>query len=221
MRYVSARGISRWFSIAVTTLTVSACGGGGGGNGGGGSPPATGPSLSLSTQSMTFTARAPGVDAPAQNVTATVTDAAQITGTLYFVVTIEGPAVRTVGNIVVNSQSTGTATVTPQLSSTLGPGTHTSTIRVAACVGSATCASGHLRNSPQTINVTYTVDQFRSRHKLLASDSGVAFTSLPSLAKLTRTLQVRDSQGHAIPWSASSDQSWLNVTATGITSTLR
>jgi hypothetical protein len=52
-------------------------------------------------------------------------------------------------------------------------------------------------------------------HKLLVADNGVALASMPALSTLTKTLRVTDNLGGATPWSASSDQTWLGVTASG------
>ena len=52
-------------------------------------------------------------------------------------------------------------------------------------------------------------------HKLLVADNGVALASMPALSTLTKTVRVTDNLGGATPWSASSDQTWLSVTASG------
>jgi hypothetical protein len=52
-------------------------------------------------------------------------------------------------------------------------------------------------------------------HRLLASDNGVAFASMPSLSKLTRTLQVRDSLNLSTGWTAVSSEAWLTATPSG------
>ncbi|HJV91028.1 MAG TPA: hypothetical protein VJ623_12045 [Holophagaceae bacterium] len=54
-------------------------------------------------------------------------------------------------------------------------------------------------------------------HKLLVTDTGAAFASMPGLSSLTRTLQVRDNLGATTGWTASSDQPWLTVTPSGTT----
>lgn len=202
-----------FFLLAATLLT--ACGGGGGGGGTATGTPDLGPTFSVSTRNITFNARAPGVAVASQTITASITRSNEISGTLYIVATVQGPAVSNVGNITITSSSTGSATIIPASSRTLGAGTHTSTISISACVNSPTCATGRLNGSPQTINVSYTVGEFQRRHQLVASDVGIAFTSLPARALLTRTISVRDTLGHTTGWSASADQSWLAVTPSG------
>lgn len=54
-------------------------------------------------------------------------------------------------------------------------------------------------------------------HKLLLNDTGIAFASMPTLSRLTRTLKVRDNSGIHSAWSARADQPWLSVTASGTT----
>src|SRR5688572_21655028 len=192
MRYVVATKIARFVCLVLAASILAGCGGGGGAsappNGGSANAEAR---LTLANTSLTFKSRAPGAEPPEAYITASIAGATQISGTLYVLIAVEGPAVRDVANININPQTlSGSAAVYPQVSRTLGVGTHTSTIRITACVNSPTCSSGQLRDSPQVVNVTYSIEAFQPRHKLLASDTGIAFTSLPSLSSLTRTLQV-------------------------------
>jgi hypothetical protein len=174
--------------------------------------------LSVSTQNMTFAARSPGLQVAAQSVTATILRPQELNGTLYVTVTEQGQAVASIGALNVSSQTfSGTATVTPATSRSLGAGTHISTIRINACLNSPTCASGHLQGSPWVINVTYTIDPFRSRHDVISSRTGVAFASMPGLSSLTQTLSITDTLDHVTSWSATDDAPWLAVTAAGVT----
>ncbi|RFP13585.1 hypothetical protein D0T23_14335 [Duganella sp. BJB475] len=66
-----------------------------------------------------------------------------------------------------------------------------------------------------TFPVTLTIDAFE--HKVLASEAGVAFTSVPGWSRLSRTLTVSDNLGKNTRWSAHSDQAWLSVTSAGQT----
>lgn len=54
-------------------------------------------------------------------------------------------------------------------------------------------------------------------HLLLASQAGVAFVSTPTAnwSRLTQAVKVSDNYGLATPWTAQSDQSWLQVTSSG------
>ncbi|MET4027780.1 hypothetical protein ABIE59_003323 [Marinobacter sp. MBR-99] len=53
---------------------------------------------------------------------------------------------------------------------------------------------------------------------LLIDDNGVALTSFPTAAEASSfSVKVRDNAGESIPWSATSSQSWLSVTAAGTT----
>jgi len=85
----------------------------------------------------------------------------------------------------------------------MSAGTHTGSLAFSVTVNGDTVTA----SLPVTLNL--------DTHRLLASDTGVALTSMPTLAKLTRTLQVRDNLGLATPWAATSDQPWLAVTPSG------
>jgi hypothetical protein len=54
-------------------------------------------------------------------------------------------------------------------------------------------------------------------HRLRVEDPGVAFCSMPTLSRLSRGVRVEENAGVSTSWSASSDQSWLSVTASGTT----
>jgi hypothetical protein len=174
--------------------------------------------LTLSTNAITFNAASPGLRVAAKSFSASIAQSQELEGTLYIVVTETGPAVSSVSTLALPSSTySGTATVTPAPSKTLGTGTHLATIQIRACTNDPTCATNQLRNSPQTIAVTYTVDPFRSRHDIVADRTGIAFASMPGLASLTRTVAITDTLDHVIAWEASSNQSWLTVTAAGVT----
>lgn len=93
-------------------------------------------------------------------------------------------------------------TVTPNPGG-LAAGTHTTTIDFSAVVN----------GDRLTASLTVVLDV--DARRLLASDTGVAFAKTPGLARLTRTLAVRDNFGAATPWEAAADQPWLKVTASG------
>ncbi|MGJ7605887.1 YncE family protein [Variovorax sp. LT1R20] len=57
------------------------------------------------------------------------------------------------------------------------------------------------------------------KRQLLPSEWGIGFASAPGGAALTRTLRVTDSRGGALPWTATSNASWLSVTSGGTTGT--
>lgn len=163
-----ARQAVQWHLVWLFLL-LSACGGGGGGETPAtnantpptsnepppSSPPpaGTGATFTLSTDSLTFATANLNSIPPTQTLTATVPT--NLSGTLYFVVQVTGPAVISVDNFTVTSSTTGRATVYPEFASKLGAGTHTSTITVTACTNDPTCATGQLPGSPRTVNVTY------------------------------------------------------------------
>jgi IPT/TIG domain len=166
---------TRLISGLCITVWLAACGGGGGsddpaastpppsGNNPPGAnpppnnpPPSSGaPAFSLSTAAVNFVTPNRNATPLAQKITATVTG--NVSGTLYILVQVTGPAVRSVSNITITGSTSGEATVFPAMAGTLGVGTHTSTITVTACTNDPTCATGQLSGSPRTVNVTYTV----------------------------------------------------------------
>ncbi len=54
-------------------------------------------------------------------------------------------------------------------------------------------------------------------HRLVVSDTGVAFAKTPSLSSVSRTLKVLDNFGLSTGWTATSSKSWLTVTSSGTT----
>jgi len=149
----------------ITTILMG-CGGGGGGDpatGGGGSttppppPPPAQATFSLNTATLHFQAAKPNGAVPAsQTVTASVTGGT-VTGTLYIVVRVTGPAVANVTNITLSSSTSGQGSVVPADPAQLGYGSFSSTITVAACTTDPNCTGAQLAGSPATINATYTV----------------------------------------------------------------
>lgn len=90
--------------------------------------------------------------------------------------------------------------------SLVAPGQYTGAVRIDATV----------RGEPfsRTVPVTFN----KEGHWIQVSSLGAAFSSFPGRSVLTRTLEVRSSQGRTdVPWTAQSDQSWLTVTPSGLT----
>jgi hypothetical protein len=88
----------------------------------------------------------------------------------------------------------------------LAVGSHTATV---------TFTNGY---QTATVNVSLSMTFTSQHHTLEVIGNGVALTSTPSLSRLTRTLQVEDSLGlTTTPWTATSNQTWLTVTASGTT----
>ncbi|WP_161828244.1 IPT/TIG domain-containing protein [Steroidobacter agaridevorans] len=140
---------------------LSACGGGGGGDsgggGGGGGSSGNQGQFTISPASLTFSATSIESGAlPPMTITGTVSGVSP--QTLYINARVSGPAVSSVGNIAISGPTSGTAQVYPVAPMTLGgPGSYSSVITVTACTTSIACTSGII-GTPQTINVTYTID---------------------------------------------------------------
>ena len=64
-----------------------------------------------------------------------------------------------------------------------------------------------------SVPVTFNLDS----HLLVAAQTGVAFVSTPTAnwSRLAQAVKVSDNYGLATPWTAQSDQTWLQVTSSG------
>jgi hypothetical protein len=174
--------------LLALAVLVSACGGGGGGGGGGDQEPA----FSLNTNSVAFSAASPSSGAPAvRTITGTVTGSP--TGTLFIVIEQPPPSITNpIGNLstVTVSGGSGQATLTPKAPDQLGAGAFTATITIRACLNDSTCATGQLRGSPQTLNITYAIgSSVRGDsvmpHAVPASESGTVVIRAQSLRSVT------------------------------------
>jgi len=67
----------------------------------------------------------------------------------------------------------------------------------------------------QNVAITFNKDG----HRLIASEPGVALVSTPAPGwnRLTHDVKIHSNFGLTIPWTATSDQPWLSVTASGTT----
>jgi Viral BACON domain len=100
---------------------------------------------------------------------------------------------------------TGAALSLAPNAATATPGSFSATLQINANI------NGDSASLPVTVNLN--LDQRR----LLVSEWGVAFASTPSGTTLNRSLTVRDNFEGKLPWTASADRAWLNVTASGTT----
>lgn len=197
-----------WMGCLVVAL-LTACGGGDDTGGGGGPPAGGGGTLSLSTSSLAFNTLGSLTTPPAQQVIATVSGNISAS-VLYIRVVVAGPAVATVSGITITG-NTGSGNVTPASAQALGPGTYTSTITVTACTSGPDCTSGVI-GTPQTINVTYTVNGLRT--SAISLDYTLRLSNAP--ADYTRSFTVRGYPGVAL----GSTVPWLTVTpAAGVPGT--
>src|SRR3954464_13808730 len=178
-------------SALIAGLMLSGCGGGGGGgsggNGGsgGGGGGGTKGTFTISPATMVFEASSAGGSTIAsQLITGTVSGVSP--QTLYLNIRVSGNAVAGVSDVTVTGPTTGTALVNPVTQQLLGPGTFTSTIVVTACTSGVDCTSGVI-GSPQTVNVTYTVNGVRSSADQLSFPS---FGDQPLAGDLQRTFSV-------------------------------
>jgi hypothetical protein len=197
----TSQQLFRFASIAFC-LILAACGSGGGGGGGDSNGGSSG-TLSLSTNALTFTAPNTSSTPPSQIITATVTGVTS--GTLYIKIVSTGPAVASITNIVVTGTTKGQGTINPAPASTLGVGTHTSTVTVYACTTDPNCTSGQLAGSPQTVNVTYTITGVAASVSLLDYSIGDS----PFASSLAREFNVTGYPDQN--WNAAGNVPWLSV----------
>lgn len=113
-------------------------------------------SVSFSTNTISFKAAAPFAQAPSsQTITGTVTGVT--TGTLYVTVQVNNPnSLFTVTSPTITGNS-GQVSVVPAIPSGLSVGSFSGSITVNVCLNDATCQTGQLSGSPQTIPVSYVV----------------------------------------------------------------
>jgi len=191
------------------TMLLAACGGGGSGSDSGG------PSLSISTTSVTFTA--------AQNgpTPATQTVGISIAGGQVFIDHTQNGSTFTHA-FRITGQTTGAIDVIP-FAPTMAPGTYTGTITVSGCSNQSGPTCNHVAGSPRTINVTYTV---QPQTGLAASPQSLSFAQLQGgPAPASQALGISDVGAGSYAWNASivyqSGSGWLNVngaaTASGAT----
>ena len=137
--------------LLVVTITgiLGGCGSGNSSTHGSGS-------VSFSTNTISFKAAAPFAQAPSsQTITGTVTGVT--TGTLYVTVQVNNPnSLFTVTSPTITGNS-GQVSVVPAIPSGLSVGSFSGSITVNVCLNDATCQTGQLSGSPQTIPVSYVV----------------------------------------------------------------
>lgn len=158
--------IVRLLACSIVALALHGCGGGGGGGDSGGRGGTSG-SLTLSPGELTYATNDMTFTPLDQTLSATINTNAS--GTIYLRVEVSGPAVALVDNIQITGPTTGRARVVAAPAVALGPGSHSSTIKVTACTSGPTCPSGII-GSPQVVNVTYTVTG------VIAASSALSFT---------------------------------------------
>jgi glucose/arabinose dehydrogenase/PKD repeat protein len=158
----------------------------------GGAPPPA-PALSVSKSSLSFTATQGGANPAAQ--TAEVTNTGS--GSLDFTAT-ESASWLTVAPA--SGSAPATLTATPSIAG-LAPGTYTTAITVAAAG-----ATG----SPKTIDVTLTVAP--AAPVLSVAPGSLSFTATAGAASPpAQTIDVSNSGGGTLDFTASDDQTWLGV----------
>lgn len=183
---------------------LSACGGGNSSNSN--TPPAAG--LTVSQTGLTFNVEQ-GSAIAAQEVTASVSG---VNGTVLISINQTNSGIlRT--EFAITSNTAGRLQVVPRPWDQLAPGTYNDVITINACLDNA-CAS-HIAGSPWRINVSYTVRPAQAPAALELSQRAVAMAQVGSRERLRHVVMVRDNTGAASSWTATTDGSWLTVTASG------
>jgi hypothetical protein len=160
-----------------------------------GSPPPQPPALAVSKSTLSFTATQGGASPAAQTFDVTNTGG----GTLSFTDT---ESVSWLSLSPASGNAPATVTVTPSIAG-LAPGTYTTPITVAA-----SGASG----SPKTVDVTLTVTPGPA---LSVAPTTLAFSGTQGGANpAAQTVNVTNSGGGSLTFTASDDQAWLAVAPT-------
>ena len=149
-------------------VLLGACGGGG--SGGPSAPPGPGtpdppggpsgsaPTFTVSTPTLNFESGIPNNTPPGRRIQAAISG--PVNGALY--VLNSGSVTNVAISISYTSQSGQTPTIdivaTPIAADLATPGTYTGTVTLIACVDDPTCQTGQLPGSPQTVNITYSVE---------------------------------------------------------------
>ena len=143
---------SAMLSILLVVMITGILGGCGSGNS---STHGSG-SVSFSTNTISFKAAAPFAQAPSsQTITGTVTGVT--TGTLYVTVQVNNPNnLFTVTSPTITGNS-GQVSVVPAIPSSLSAESFSGSITITACLNDASCQTGQLSGSPQTIPVSYVI----------------------------------------------------------------
>lgn len=172
-------------------------------------PALTQAGFSVDKSSLSFVAEQ-GAPLPAQLVTGSVVGA---TGTVYvsILATSTGIASAIYTPLAGN---TGQLVVTPK-DSLRAPGTYNDSITAMACYDPG--CSQPLPGSPVTLPVTTTITAPPPPATLLVSEYAVAFTAAPGQSRLSHVLTVGAPAPLSALWTATSDQTWLTVTASGFT----
>ncbi|MEP7245357.1 MAG: hypothetical protein ABI885_17020, partial [Gammaproteobacteria bacterium] len=190
-----------------TLLFLAACGGGGDSPSagtpppsGGDSPPNSGspgapsgtlPTFGATTTPLTFSAPIPNHTPDSQRIP--VTFSGNTSGKLYVVASVSDSSV--VRATISVKQSGGTPMVDvfadPVAASRLGRGTYSATITLIACVDDSQCETGRLPGSPQTVNVTYTLNSavqgdLIGPHVITAGTAGTLYLRGHGLSKATQ-----------------------------------
>jgi hypothetical protein len=128
------RAVLRKSLCAFCSLALLGCGGGGGSNGNRGA-------FTVSPSTLTFTATSTGgTTIGPQQIRGTISGASP--QTLFLNVLVTGNAVASVGDIVITSETSGTANVYPVPQHVAGAGNYSSVITITACTTSVACTSG-------------------------------------------------------------------------------
>jgi hypothetical protein len=189
------------FAIGTMCFLLSACGGGGGGDGGGGGG-GDDTSISLSTSSLSFEAYASSGGSPPQQITVSFSGAGVVIGTLpgqTLPIWLPTPSVV--------SQTGSQALVSIRtFTSTLQPGTYTSTLRF---------VTG--REDQTNLKTSDLVVTLRVNAPMSASVSGtlnfLALEGDPAGARATGASTIRIA-GDRLAWQATADQPWVRFDAT-------
>ncbi|TMH81352.1 MAG: hypothetical protein E6H49_07295 [Betaproteobacteria bacterium] len=179
-------------------LALAACGGGGGGGSSSGPDLSTAPGLTVSPASVSFAAVHNGATPPTQNIQITISRAGAAGLVVGFPPSVTPPTWldQSPGNL--SGGGSNWTWTTAIVSTSLAPGTYSTTVRVA--IGDASRNILALRD----VQVSYTISSIGASPNAL-SFSHVVGSAAPAAQSVTLA-------GDPTPWTASANQPWIGVT---------
>jgi len=200
--------INPWRACALMSMLVlAACGGGGGGGGGG----SGNDWLTFSPTPLNVSA----VDHLSQTFQVSAHSSRVISQQLYVKIVDSSGVID--GNVQIDPSAEDSQTIvtTLETSPTLQAGSYKGSFAVWLYTDAA--MTQVYDGSPWNVPYDIEVAPRHADHRIFADRQAVALAAFPTTGKsrLTGSIRLQDNQGLSTPWAASSDQSWLTVTASG------
>jgi len=195
-------------SILFISLIISACGGGGGSDG------TPGQGISLSTESLSFTANQDGSSPTGASVTVTALGGTVLGSTVYMELESFGGAVSSANLDCPGNSSSCSLLIYPGSPGRyVNPGTYAGAATVRACADMF-CTSGTITNGRKTVNVTYTIEPGFT----VAPSGALIINGVEGVTTPPQQFTLTNASGTVQPWSTVitypplSVRDWLSLT---------